>query len=50
MNISGRNPVLEALKSNRTIDCLYIKAGDKEGSIKKNPLSCKRTENINQRG
>ena len=35
MNISGRNPVLEALKSNRTIDCLYIKAGDKEGSIKK---------------
>lgn len=35
MNISGRNPVLEALKSNRTIDCLYIKARDKEGSIKK---------------
>lgn len=48
MNISGRNPVLEALKSNRTIDCLYIKAGDKEGSIKK--ILCKRTENINQRG
>lgn len=35
MNISGRNPVIEALKSQRTIDCLYIKAGDKEGSIKK---------------
>ncbi len=35
MNISGRNPVLEALKSNRTIDCLYVKSGEKEGSIKK---------------
>lgn len=35
MNISGRNPVMEALKSERTIDCLYIKSGDKEGSIKK---------------
>ena len=35
MNISGRNPVMEALKSERTIDCLYIKSGDKEGSIRK---------------
>ena len=31
--IEGRNPVSEALKSGRTIDKLYIKKGDKHGSI-----------------
>ena len=32
--IEGRNPVIEALKSNRTIEKLYIAKGDIEGSIK----------------
>ncbi len=31
--IEGRNPVTEALKSGRTIDKIYIKKGDKHGSI-----------------
>ncbi len=32
--IEGRNPVIEALKSNRTIEKLFIAKGDIEGSIK----------------
>lgn len=35
MIISGRNPVIEALNSERHIDMIYIKAKEKEGSIKK---------------
>ena len=35
MIISGRNPVIEALGSDRNIDVIYIKAKEKEGSIKK---------------
>lgn len=35
MMIVGRNPVLEALKNERAIDILYVKHGEKEGSIKK---------------
>lgn len=35
MQIEGRNPVLEALKSNRDIDHILVKKGDNEGSIKK---------------
>lgn len=33
--IEGRNPVLEALKSGRRIDKIYIKKGDIQGSAKK---------------
>lgn len=33
--IEGRNPVIEALKSNREIDKILIAKGNKEGSIKK---------------
>lgn len=33
--IEGRNSVLEALKSNRTINKILVSKGDKEGSIKK---------------
>ncbi|SEF95937.1 23S rRNA (guanosine2251-2'-O)-methyltransferase [Caloramator fervidus] len=32
--IEGRNPVIEALKSGRTIEKLYVSKGDVEGSIK----------------
>lgn len=32
--LEGRNPVLEALKSNRTINKILISKGDREGSIK----------------
>ena len=32
--ILGRNAVIEALKSDRTIECLYVSKGDLEGSIK----------------
>ncbi|GAB6168949.1 23S rRNA (guanosine(2251)-2'-O)-methyltransferase RlmB [Clostridium carnis] len=32
--IIGRNAVMEVLKSDRTIECLYIAKGDMEGSIK----------------
>lgn len=32
--IEGRNPVLEAIKSGRTIEKLYVSKGDIEGSIK----------------
>lgn len=32
--ILGRNAVIEALKSDRTIECVYISKGDLEGSIK----------------
>ncbi|WP_152668106.1 23S rRNA (guanosine(2251)-2'-O)-methyltransferase RlmB [Clostridium cylindrosporum] len=32
--IEGRNPVLEALKSERTIEKIYVSKGDVEGSIK----------------
>ncbi|MBX7280564.1 23S rRNA (guanosine(2251)-2'-O)-methyltransferase RlmB [Clostridium chauvoei] len=32
--IVGRNAVMEVLKSDRTIECLYIAKGDVEGSIK----------------
>lgn len=35
MIITGRNPVMEALKTGREIDTLYMKHGDNEGSIKK---------------
>lgn len=31
--IEGRNPVTEALKSGRNIDKIYVKKGDKQGSI-----------------
>lgn len=34
-NISGRNPVLEILKSDKEIDKLYVLNGDLQGSIKK---------------
>lgn len=30
----GRNAVIEALKSDRTIECVYVSKGDLEGSIK----------------
>jgi len=33
--IEGRNSVIEALKSNRTINKILVSKGDKEGSIKK---------------
>lgn len=33
--IEGRNPVIEALKNNRSIDKIMINKGSKEGSIKK---------------
>lgn len=32
--IMGRNSVIEALKSDRTIECLYLASGDTEGSVK----------------
>lgn len=32
--IVGRNSVIEALKSDRTIECLYVANGDTEGSVK----------------
>lgn len=32
--ILGRNAVIEALKNDRTIECLYVSKGDLEGSIK----------------
>lgn len=32
--LEGRNPVIEALKSGRTINKIYVSKGDKEGSIK----------------
>lgn len=32
--IVGRNSVIEALKSDRTIECLYLANGDTEGSVK----------------
>ena len=32
--VLGRNAVIEALKSDRTIECLYVSKGDLEGSIK----------------
>ena len=32
--ILGRNAVIEALKSDRTIECLYVSKGELEGSIK----------------
>ena len=32
--IIGRNAVIEALKSDRTIECVYVSRGDLEGSIK----------------
>ena len=32
--IIGRNAVIEALKSDRTIECIYAIKGDLEGSIK----------------
>lgn len=35
MKIEGRNPVIEALKSDRTIETLYVAKGTKEGSIQK---------------
>lgn len=35
MIISGRNPVIEALNSERQIEVIYVKGKDKEGSIKK---------------
>lgn len=35
MWITGRNPVIEALKNDREIDALYIRYGESEGSIKK---------------
>ena len=31
--IEGRNPVMEALRSNRRIDKLYVRRGEKQGSI-----------------
>lgn len=34
-NISGRNPVLEILKSDKEIEKLYVLKGDLQGSIKK---------------
>lgn len=33
--IEGRNPVIEAIKSGRTIDKLFVQSGEKNGSIKK---------------
>lgn len=33
--IEGRNPVLEALKSGRTIDKIYLAKGDRQGSVAK---------------
>lgn len=33
--VEGRNPVIEVLKSKRTVDKLYIAKGELEGSIKK---------------
>ena len=32
--IEGRNPVMEAIKSGRSIDKLYVQSGDKNGSIR----------------
>ena len=32
--VLGRNAAMEVLKSNRTIECLYVSKGDLEGSIK----------------
>ena len=31
--IEGRNPVMEALRSGRTIDKILVQSGDKQGSI-----------------
>ncbi len=33
--IEGRNPVTEAIKSGRTIDKIFVQAGEKNGSIRK---------------
>ena len=33
--IEGRNPVIEALKSKRAIDKIYVKKGEVQGSLKK---------------
>ena len=34
-NIEGRNPVTEAIRSGRTIDKIFVQAGEKNGSIRK---------------
>lgn len=39
--IIGRNPVIEALKSGRNIDTVYIAKGDKQGSISKIAAMCR---------
>ena len=33
-DIFGRNPVLEALKSNRTINKIWLAKGDQKGSVR----------------
>ena len=33
--IEGRNPVIEAIRSGRTIDKILIQSGEKNGSIRK---------------
>ena len=33
--IEGRNPVIEAIRSGRTIDKIFVQAGEKNGSIRK---------------
>ena len=43
-NIEGRNPIIEALRSDRPIDKLMISNTSKEGSIKKNNRNGKRKE------
>ena len=32
--IAGRNPVTEALRSGRAVECLYIAKGELRGSVK----------------
>ena len=41
-NIEGRNPIIEALRSDRPIDKLMISNTSKEGSIK-NIIGCRQT-------
>lgn len=39
--LEGKNPVIEALKSGRTIDKVYVSQGEKVGSVKKIISMCK---------
>ena len=47
--IAGRNPVMEAIKSGRSIDKLYVQSGDKRLN-KTDYCSCTQKQNSYNRG